>query len=88
MGKVLMKKMHGSIESILICGIWFSSILWSSITLGANADSAVSIEDIENYLLEQVRLQYEPRLKTKEEQQEAYFQAGYRDMDGMLSVMF
>lgn len=31
---------------------------------------------------------YIPQLKTKEEQREAYFQAGYDEMDGMLKVMF
>lgn len=31
---------------------------------------------------------YVPHLKTKEEQREAYFQAGYDEMDSMMSVMF
>lgn len=31
---------------------------------------------------------YVPHLKTKEEQQEAYFQAGYNKMNGWMSVMF
>ena len=31
---------------------------------------------------------YIPQMKTKEEQQEAYFQAGYHEMDGMMNVMF
>lgn len=31
---------------------------------------------------------YTPHLKTKAEQQEAYFQAGYDEMDGMIKVMF
>lgn len=31
---------------------------------------------------------YTPHLKTKAEQREAYFQAGYDEMDGMIKVMF
>ena len=31
---------------------------------------------------------YAPHLKTKEEQREAYFQAGYDEMNGRMSVMF
>lgn len=60
MKKSLRTKMRHSVAWVMIMGIWLSSTMWSGLTLRVNAEGVVLVEDVENYLLDQVKLQYEP----------------------------
>ncbi|MCM1103135.1 MAG: amidase domain-containing protein [Clostridium sp.] len=54
------KRMRHNIAWVMFCVMLLSNITWWSMTLRVDADSVVSIEDIEDYLMSEVKLQYEP----------------------------
>lgn len=59
MGNSLKRRMNHSIAWAVVLGLLLSSMVWRGETFRVDADSMVSIEDIENYLLDHVKLQYE-----------------------------
>lgn len=61
MRAIYKRKMYRGIAGIMMVLLWMSSVAaWGGMTLRVNAESVVSVEDIEDYLLSQVKLQYEP----------------------------
>ncbi|MDE5820623.1 MAG: amidase domain-containing protein [Lachnospiraceae bacterium] len=59
MRNMLKGKVHRGVAWIIIYILWMSSILWCGMTLRVDANGVVSMENIEDYLLSQVKLQYE-----------------------------
>ncbi|MCM1537372.1 MAG: amidase domain-containing protein [bacterium] len=52
-------RMNRGVVWVVVLGLMLSNIVWREMTFRVNAEGATSTEDIENYLLDHVKLQYE-----------------------------